>query len=494
MSICYLIYDDGIAVPREIGTIAGVRHFGDLIHRKTSLVRQVKAAAAMAGIEMVEHLRNAGDIRQLLANAAVASPSARYLYLPANLVLAGGVQAMAHFLGKLRWLRHNVTSTSSFDSDGWVGIAGVDREMLGVILDQRLNGSLAHFMSDHRRNFEELGDGDKIYDLATKPALLEFLSSNFEVRYFNAIEFDTHIVRKSSTDKAKIKREYTYWQLLPEQLKYWFVQPFDFRDEGERASYSMERLHIPDVAVQWIHGSMSDEEFRRFLGRAFHFLTQRPKRSASAADCQAIRQDLYQQKLSSRFSQLRQHPLAEQIERLLRIDTAGQGDAFDDLMSRYASLLRRFEMRRRGSELVVGHGDFCFSNILYDQSSGLMRLIDPRGADGEEGLWTDPYYDVAKLSHSILGGYDFINLGLFDVVLERGLTAALQLNMQVSVTDKQDAFLSQLNMHGFDVSLVRLYEASLFLSMAPLHMDIPNKALAFLLNARSILTELEQQR
>ena len=41
-------------------------------------------------------------------------------------------------------------------------------------------------------------------------------------------------------------------------------------------------------------------------------------------------------------------------------------------------------------------------------------------------------------------------------------------------------------------SLVRIYEASLFLSMLPLHIDYPQKVFGFLLNAINILKEIEK--
>ncbi|MBC7389181.1 MAG: hypothetical protein H7329_08235, partial [Opitutaceae bacterium] len=44
--------------------------------------------------------------------------------------------------------------------------------------------------------------------------------------------------------------------------------------------------------------------------------------------------------------------------------------------------------------------------------------------------------------------------------------------------------------HGYNYELVRIFEASLFLSMLPLHIDNPKKVLAFILNAINILTEI----
>ena len=53
-------------------------------------------------------------------------------------------------------------------------------------------------------------------------------------------------------------------------------------------------------------------------------------------------------------------------------------------------------------------------------------------------------------------------------------------------------FSQKLEESGFDYHSVRLYEASLFLSMLPLHMDNPLKVLGFILNAAAILEEIEK--
>jgi hypothetical protein len=52
-------------------------------------------------------------------------------------------------------------------------------------------------------------------------------------------------------------------------------------------------------------------------------------------------------------------------------------------------------------------------------------------------------------------------------------------------------FVQKLERSGFDPYLVRLCEASLFISMLPLHMDRPRKVLGFAINANSILDELQ---
>ncbi len=52
-------------------------------------------------------------------------------------------------------------------------------------------------------------------------------------------------------------------------------------------------------------------------------------------------------------------------------------------------------------------------------------------------------------------------------------------------------FLDRVERSGFDRELVRLCEASLFISMLPLHIDRSRKVLGFGINAANILDALE---
>ncbi len=63
------------------------------------------------------------------------------------------------------------------------------------------------------------------------------------------------------------------------------------------------------------------------------------------------------------------------------------------------------------------HGDFCFSNITYDFAIIRIKTIDPRGLtpNNELTIYGDTQYDIAKLSHSVLGLYDWIIAGYYHV-------------------------------------------------------------------------------
>jgi hypothetical protein len=129
-------------------------------------------------------------------------------------------------------------------------------------------------------------------------------------------------------------------------------------------------------------------------------------------------------------------------------------------------------------------------NILYDRRVQQLKFIDPRGADSADDLFGHPYYDAAKLSHSVLGAYDFINHNLFELELDNGLHVSLTLAAP-DLREHHKAFALRMATLGFDYRVMRLYEASLFLSMLPLHVDVPKKIVAFALTAGVIMDELE---
>jgi hypothetical protein len=110
----------------------------------------------------------------------------------------------------------------------------------------------------------------------------------------------------------------------------------------------------------------------------------------------------------------------------------------------------------------------------------LTKMIDPRGEVGVPGVFGDRRYDLAKLAHSYGGGYDFIVSDLFSVEVgsQGRLHVRLQMrNYHAPVRSIFDAVLPS------DAELRRqvyVLQALLFLSMLPLHADMPRRQVATL--------------
>ena len=329
-----------------------------------------------------------------------------------------------------------------------------------------------------------------LIDIGTVENFIQAIAGNFDARYFNSLKGDEYTLVKSSAKKEKIKAEYTFYHLLPDDMKFWFMMPFNYVESSDKASYTMERLHTTDLAVKWVHGSIDAAEFRKILDKFFYFFRCRHSKPVSKVEYVEIANNLYETKVRSRIDDLKKLPEFENIANLMR--SSCRLRTIDEVFEKYLLLKEKIESQNNYPPVsVIGHGDPCFANVLYNKSTELLKFIDPRGALTEEELWMNPYYDVAKLSHSVCGLYDFFNNALFDININEDFKAELKIDFDNS--EYITIFREKLEVNGFDYLTVRIYEASLFISMLPLHIDYPHKVLGFILNAIHILEEIENE-
>ena len=479
-----VVFDDTLSVPEAVRALVGVDRFGHVVFRRRTRTETMQALVATAGWPPVIHLNDESDVAALIERLREEVDDKLYLLCPSHVVPADDHDGVVTFLRQIQYAPSSlfVPAEASRERRGW---SLMRPSLLRRFLVKQQEGDLVGFLEEHGDALIEIRDRLRLIDVSDERTLQDFLSGQFDARHFNAIERDEFTVVKRSTDRTKLKREYEYYRLLSPRMQMFLVQPFEFEDDGTTASYRMERVSVPDMSLQWLHGAFQAKEFERFLQHTFHFINFRPERAVDRRQSAAVRDKLYVDKVKTRISALKCLPAYAQLAPLL--DNACGG--IDALLSRYLALYDDMRRHFPTGKLVVGHGDLCFSNILYSKANQFLKLIDPRGAICEDELYTDPFYDVAKLSHSVLGNYDFINHGKFDLKINDALVLRLEID-EPPPDWAERIFLDQLEQSIFDPALVRLCEASLFISMLPLHVDRPRNVLGFALNAVGILDTL----
>lgn len=156
--------------------------------------------------------------------------------------------------------------------------------------------------------------------------------------------------------------------------------------------------------------------------------------------------------------------------------------------------LKRFiETEMIGDKFYFIHGDLCFSNILYGinpiTEDLILKMIDPRGVFGETNYFGDPYYDLAKISHSCNGGYEYFIYDQFKVCVASNLFF-LDFN-NVSNKDKINSkFVSIVNRFNFDYRKIRLIEGCIFVGMCARHYDSLARQKAMFITGIKILNEV----
>jgi len=69
----------------------------------------------------------------------------------------------------------------------------------------------------------------QLLDLGKIRDFLSFSSGSTATRHFNEGMIDTYYYTKSSSDKRKMQAEYMFYSLVPERMRPWIIQPFNFR-------------------------------------------------------------------------------------------------------------------------------------------------------------------------------------------------------------------------------------------------------------------------
>ena len=476
-----IIYDNSIPKNEVIADIIGNKGFGDVVVRKQHIEDYIynKMETLFNNViwEKINYSIEYASLLEYIQN--YYDDDIRILHYFSNYYISDFEKALLSF-EKLLYIDEPYKYL--FDKK----VAGLMFPNAKTYLQYCNNIMAGQNIQDATDYIKNSFETEGLIDLSQIDNFIHCLTSNADTRYFNQLKDNEFTMTKTSVDKLKIKKEYTFYKLIPDEMKSWFVMPYNYKETDETASYTMERFYMTDLAIKYVHGSIDETKFNNILNKYFYFFKIRSSRTCSKEKYKQNANDLYDKKLKQRIGELKAHNEFIRINKFL---SAGNID-LDEILTKYFTLKDKIESKINEPSIeVIGHGDPGFANTLYNQATQMMKFIDPKGALTEEELWTDPYYDVAKLSHCVCGKYDFFNNGMFDIRINEKFEYILEIpfdNNQFKEMFKQKAIEN-----GFNYDKIRLYEASLFLSMLPLHIDNPFKVLGFILNAKDILEEIE---
>lgn len=486
-----VLYNDIDPVPQEIKNVVNIECFGDLLFKKTKLYEFTIEIFREAGVKDVVRVQDINDYNRYKKRLISDEDICRYLYMDSNIGILDR-ESFIRFLNKVTCVNNPLVVRSTHDNE-LLSLFVINREEMVDIIDivSMENHRKTMLIIEKIRRYERLSNEPYLIDISKYQNFIKFIHSSMELRYFNVIEDDKYVISKKSEIKDKIKKEYLFYSFLPDNMKLYFVRPFEYFEEENCSGYRLEKLNIANVAIQWIHNSFDVNDFSEMLEYLFHFISIRENRLIDYEIYEKGRQALYVNKVDERIRSFKLDKNFKRIEALISMHTSYQ--SCDAIIKEYKKLFAGITNKIKGPYChAVSHGDLCFSNILYDKKTGMLKLIDPRGALSKDNMFIDIYYDIAKLSHSILGDYDFINSGMFEIKFDENLQLYLDIDKPRIIDDLKKVFISYLKKNQYSYEMVRLYEISLFISMIPLHSDNPKKVLAFILNAIQFIEDLKK--
>ncbi len=322
-------------------------------------------------------------------------------------------------------------------TDAFAGYLCVSADRLELDLSRLINQlPVRHLTSE---NWLDFGHGATYWKSRTK---------FFKTRSFNSLQAKQNaLIKKSSTERTNA--ELFWYANIPEALR--FYTPRTMRCSND--SYMVELCPYPSLAEIWVYGSKSTDWWTGIIGQVLDFVALAQEHEP-ASNHRTIADPLL---------------IDKSIRRI-------EASPFSSPTSLVQSVIRHL----RGLDIKphVMHGDLCFSNILYDSRLDCISVIDPRGADsnGEPTIYGCALYDLAKLAHSLIGHYDFIVFGL-----ERP---------EPNVWLEGEFYRMVEQRFGYKKIDIQCAMVLLFLSMVPLHMDDPARALKLHNRGTQILRDI----
>jgi len=252
-------------------------------------------------------------------------------------------------------------------------------------------------------------------------------------RIFNKIIFKDNITYKYSKNVNKIINEYNWFKTIPYDIKLYTPRIINSNFFNNNY-YSIEQLPFPTLKDVYLYLDRSNETWEIIFKSLFSLIDKMKKYKSKEINFF----DTILNKTKIRCENLEKTPLLKNF--------------FED----FKNEIKKFKLKN-----TLMHGDFCLSNIIYDLQNDKPYMIDPNGI-----IYGNYYYDIAKLIHSILYDYDFINSELYIInsiedytIFNNGtenIKKIFKNKLESTFTKKELKFLTILT-------------ASLFLSMIPLH-------------------------
>lgn len=297
------------------------------------------------------------------------------------------------------------------------------------------------------------------------------------LRHFNTLSYDPvrGRVTKKSLNKDAFRKQVRWFKQIPDEVAPFLPRVFGSSD-GPDPFITMELLSIPTLGDLFVSQRLNLGAWNDVVRSISCIQSCFAEKAVKNSLAPQLARVVYLEKTRSR---LEEFVSQNQSAKHYFVYFAGEKWSIGRVQQTLARFIEQSGLLDL-DELTPIHGDFCFSNLLYDPKVRLVKMIDPRGEFGVPGVFGDRRYDLAKLAHSYDGKYDFIVADRFSVEVESEGRLRIHVRDSDYYTRVRSIFDAVLLPEPALRQQVYALQALLFLSMLPLHSDKPHRQLAML--------------
>ncbi len=288
-----------------------------------------------------------------------------------------------------------------------------------------------------------------------------------KARYFNSLQFDdlAENVTKKSENKEKLINEINWYKKIPKEISKLVPKILD-SDVSDNPHIKLEYIKYPTLADIWLYSNFSSDFWVKIIDDLFVIINEfnRYYEDVTVQEYNSI----YFEKTIQRIDELiKSNGLFREIfhKNFILIN----GKEFKNWSAIKNEIKLKINDLYKKEDNCLIHGDLCFSNILYDSKNKNFKLIDPRGKWGQ-GISGDIKYDIAKIRHSVVGGFDIITNGLYSATYDEKNGMIFDVYKPKNypmICKKLDSQIKQ----RWNLDEIKMIEGLLFISMLPLHRD-----------------------
>lgn len=325
------------------------------------------------------------------------------------------------------------------------------------------------------------------YDFGHIDQLVNSRRRLLQPRYFNSLSINPvlNTITKVSDYDEKLQDELDWYMSIPDELK--VLTPRILKHERVNGQFTIvqEYYGYPTLAELYLYADLDTDHWLSILRRVLriHQEFRRYPGQLEAEDLEAM----YAGKTLQRLNTLTEED-PSWASLLASEALSYNGRSLRNIPSLENAMREGMKELAQSATISIVHGDFCFSNILFDINNQIIRLIDPRGSFGRRGIFGDARYDIAKLRHSVCSLYDYVVADMFDLHETKGQFEG-KIYANATAQKVASSFDQMIVDAGYDLADIRLIEGLLFISMLPLHKGHPKRQRMMFLIGISLLNQ-----
>jgi hypothetical protein len=314
----------------------------------------------------------------------------------------------------------------------------------------------------------------------------------FTTRIYNS--FDTNLKNKNSIIKksfdSKLSDEIEYYKSIPKELELYFPRLVNSYEKDNLKHLELEYYAYEDLGLHMINEEFNINFWESFFNHAFEYFEEY-KKFESDEDIEKNSLLMFIEKTETEYLKLLNNfDFFKLFENNQDISVNGVRILPFELI--WPKIKKHITDNLIPKKLHFFHGDFCFNNVLYgtNKKTGdvIFKFIDPRGKFGNVKFYGDLYYDLAKISHSCNGGYEYFINDKFTVNQIENKFELLFSNLNKNKIN--EIFLKFVDNNSFDITKIKILEGCIYIGMCARHYDSIERQKAMLITGLKILNDV----